>query len=98
MELQTEIGRQKEPPGNLFLLARGRQVLGQLPQELFLKAAFEEIPLVGLAEDFQGVELALAEGVQDALGMLFNKGQVQARAGAGAGWRCGPATVWVWAS
>ena len=40
------------------------------------KAALEEIPLIGLADDFQAVELALAEGGQDLLGLVFDKGQV----------------------
>ena len=34
------------------------------------------IAFISLAEDFQGVELALAEGVQHPLGMIFEEGQV----------------------
>ncbi len=76
MEFQAEVGRQDEPPGHLLLLADGGQVLGQMEQEPFFEAALEEIPFVGLAEDFQGVELTLAKGVQDSLGMIFDESQV----------------------
>ena len=51
----------------------------------------------GLAQDFQGVELALAEGVQNALGMVFDEGQVH-QGGGGLVLGLGHRTVWVWAS
>jgi hypothetical protein len=36
----------------------------------------EEIPLIGLADDFQTVELPLAEGGQDLLGLVLDESQI----------------------
>ena len=58
-----------------FFRAVGMEV-GQAGQQAFLETALEEIPLIGLADDFQAVELALAEGGQDLLGLVFDQSQV----------------------
>jgi len=36
----------------------------------------ENTPLIGLADDFQAVELPLTEGGQDLLGLVFDESQV----------------------
>ena len=76
MEFETQIGRQDEPAGNLLLFPGRGHGSGQANQQAFLETALEEIPFIGLADDFQAVELALAEGRQDFLGLVFDKGQV----------------------
>jgi hypothetical protein len=43
---------------------------------VFLKAALEKIPFIGLANDFQVIEVSLAEGCQNSLRLVFNEGQV----------------------
>ena len=73
VQLQTEVGRQDEPPRHLFFLAVGRHRLGQGVQHLFLEAQLEKLLLVGLTDDFELVELATAEGFQDPLRVVFDE-------------------------
>src|SRR5437879_3382082 len=75
--------RQHKPARDLLLFAGGRHPLGQGDQNPLLEAALEEIPLIGLTDDFQAVKVALAEGGQDLLGLVFDKAQVH-----GAGQSC----------
>jgi hypothetical protein len=76
VEFETQIGRQDEPVGDLLLLPSRGHGIGQAGQQVFLETALEEIPLIGLADDFQAVELPLTEGGQDLLGLVFDESQV----------------------
>ena len=76
MEFETQIGRQDEPAGDLLLFPGRGHGIGQADQQAFLETALEEIPLIGLADDFQTVELPLAEGGQDLLGLVLDESQI----------------------
>src|SRR5579859_843768 len=76
MELQTQVGGQNKPPGNLLLFASAGQGVGQFLQQTLLETAVEKIPLIGLADDFQVVELPSAEGLQDFLRLILNETEV----------------------
>jgi hypothetical protein len=45
-------------------------------EQALLKTAVEKVPLIGLADDLQAVELALPEGGQHLLRFVFDEGQV----------------------
>jgi hypothetical protein len=73
VQLQTEIGRQHEPPRHLFLFTVRGQLLGQGIQNLFFEAQFKAFLLVGLADNLDLIELPAAEGFQNRLRMIFDE-------------------------
>ena len=76
VQLEAQIGGQLKPERHLLLLAGGGHRLGQAREDLFPKAQFEELLFVGLADNLDLVELALAKSLQDLLLMVFDDLQV----------------------
>ena len=76
MEFQTEARGQDEPAGNLLLLAGCGHGVGQLFQDTLLEAALKEIAFIGLADNFNVVELSPPESLENFLGLVFDERQV----------------------
>jgi hypothetical protein len=77
VQLQTEIGRQRESHRHfLFLSVRG-ELLGQGLQNLLFEAQLEELLLVGLADDFDLIKLAARESLQHPLGVRFDEIEIK---------------------
>ena len=72
MQLQTQVGRQDEPPRHFLLLAIGGHGRGQPFEQLLAKQPLEELPLIRFADDLQRVELSAPQGVQYPLRMMLD--------------------------
>ena len=73
VQLQTQIGRQDEPPRHFFFVAGRGHLLGQSVQHPLLKAELKKLLLVGLADNLDLIELAATESFQHLLGVVLDE-------------------------
>jgi hypothetical protein len=83
VQLEGEIGRQDEPTRHLLLLAGRGHRLRQGVEHFLLQTELEELFLIGLPNHFQFVKLTGAKGLQDALRMGFDEGDIHETGGQG---------------